>query len=489
MKRNKISDIQLIITAALKKEIPKNWLESHDVPVHSLAALKSGALQQATGPSRGMLVIITGVGPGASEDAALWIRETMTPLFVVNIGTCGVTDKNSPLSSWIMPGLVSDKDNTITLDPRLPLPYQNVITKINSLISVENPVPGKLPASFSKHDAIDMECYAQAKVFNDSTISFHCLKFSTDYSDHNTLVDFNRNISKFSEAFKSLFSFITRGVPGITAVVPVYNREQTVMQAIDSILSQSCPPEEIIVVDDCSNDGTGKILEIYGSKITPISLSKNMGPAHARNEGVKHAKTEWIAFMDSDDYWEKKKLEDQIRFIMKYPFYQILQSEEKWVRKGVRVNPCKHHKKPEGWIFDVSLERCLVSPSAVLLKKSLFDRYGGFDEELPVCEDYDLWLKISRHHPVGLEPVFNVIKRGGHKDQLSTKYPAMDRFRVSALTGILKSESNPVYRKIITSVLKMKLNILIKGYTKRDNTQDAEKCRGILKSINKIYNR
>jgi glycosyltransferase involved in cell wall biosynthesis len=484
MKKNKITDFQLIVTAALKKEIPKNWLESHDVPVHSLAALKSGALEQATGQSRGMIVIITGVGPGASEHAALWIRDNLTPLFVINIGTCGLTDKSSSLSSWMLPDLVSDAENTITLDTRLPIPYLNGIAKTVSLISVEKPVFGNLPASLSRYDAIDMECYAQANVFKDTAVSFHCLKFSTDYSDHNTIDNFNINITKFHEAFKSLFSFIIHESPGITAVVPVYNREHTIRQAIDSILSQSCPPEEIIVVDDCSSDNTRNILQSYGNRISPIYLPKNKGPAHARNEGVKHAKTDWIAFMDSDDYWEKKKLADQIRFITKHPFYQIIQSEEKWIRKGVRVNPCKHHKKPEGWIFDVSIERCLVSPSTVLLKKSLFDKFGGFDEDLPVCEDYDLWLKIARRHPVGLEPGLNVTKHGGHKDQLSAKYPAMDRFRVRALTGILKSESDPAYRQIISKVLKKKLNILIDGYIKRDKTGDAENCRKILKSLN-----
>jgi glycosyltransferase involved in cell wall biosynthesis len=484
MKRFKISDIQLVITVSLKKEIPKNWLESHDVPVHSLAALKSGALQQATVPPRGMVVIITGVGPAASEDAALWIRDTLDPLFVVNIGTCGLTDKSVPLCSWIIPGVVTDSDRTIAIDPRLPLPDLININKINSLISVEKPVLGELPISFSKHDALDMECYAQAKVFNNTTISFHCLKFSTDYSDHNTFKHFNSNINKFHEAFKNLFSFIIQKSPNITVIVPVYNRAATVRRALDSILSQSCPPEEIIVVDDCSTDGTRKILQSYENRIIPINLPENMGPAHARNEGVKHAKTEWISFLDSDDCWEKRKLEAQRRFIEKYPFYQILQSEEKWIRKGMRVNPCNHHKKPEGWIFDVSLERCLVSPSAVLLKKSLFDRYQGFDDNLPVCEDYDLWLKISRHHPVGLEPGLNVIKYGGHKDQLSTRYPAMDRFRVRTLTGILKSESDHAHREIIIEVLKKKLNILIDGYTKRNNMLEAEKCRELLTSIN-----
>ncbi|MBI4683189.1 MAG: glycosyltransferase, partial [Nitrospirae bacterium] len=202
---------------------------------------------------------------------------------------------------------------------------------------------------------------------------------------------------------------------------------------LDSVLSQSCKPEEIIVVDDCSTDGTGDILDSYEDKITVVHLPQNSGPSKARNEGIKHARTEWLAFLDSDDYWEKDKLKDQVEYLRRCPFYEILQSEEVWIRNGKRVNACKHHKKPFGWIWQQSLERCLISPSGVLVKKSLLERYGSFDESLPVCEDYDLWLKISRHHPVGLETSLSVVKYGGHKGQLSHQYPAMDRFRVKSL--------------------------------------------------------
>ncbi len=187
--------------------------------------------------------------------------------------------------------------------------------------------------------------------------------------------------------------------------------------------------------------------------------------------------------MDSDDRWEKDKLKNQMAYLRKYPFYQIMQSEEIWIRNRVRVNPCKHHKKPLGWIWEQSLKRCLVSPSGVLIKKSLVEGYGNFDESLSVCEDYDLWLKISRHHPVGLDPSLSVIKYGGHKDQLSRKYPAIDWFRVKSLIGMLGSESLPHFRQKIINVLSKKLMILIQGYEKRLKLKDAQECKEILKSL------
>ncbi len=480
------SDIQLVITVALKKEIPKDWFESRGVAVRTLAALKLGTLKHQTGFKTGMLVVITGAGSKASEEAACWIRGNLTPLFVLNIGTCGLIHKKHSLGRWIKPDFAADEDGRqLALDTRLPLPCPDDLINIQSLISVRKACTGNLPDSLKKHDAIDMECYSQAKVFRDTDISFHCLKFGADYSDSNTNSDFNRNLDLFRQELKKLFSFLEPDThqAKITAVVPVYNRAHTIKHAIDSILSQSCKPEKIIVVDDCSNDKTKEVLAGYQDKISCIHLPQNSGPSKARNEGIKHARTEWIAFLDSDDCWEKDKLMNQVEYLGRYPFYEILQSEEIWIRNGKRVNPCKHHKKPCGWIWEQSLERCLISPSGVLVKKSLLERYGSFDESLPVCEDYDLWLKISRHHPVGLEPGLTVIKYGGHEDQLSHKYPAMDRFRVTSLVNLLRKESVPYFRQKLIDIFTIKLTILITGYDKRGNSKDAIECRKLLDAL------
>ncbi|GBE03149.1 MAG TPA: glycosyltransferase [Nitrospirae bacterium] len=484
MKKRNAPDIKLVITIALKKEVPKEWFALRNISVHTLASLKAGALKSGLG----MLIVITGPGLDASEEAACWIRDNLSPLFVVNIGTCGVRDKRHSLGRWVTPGSVTNEDGkSIELDTRFPLPHKEKITEIGSLLSVRKALKSGIP---KEHDAVDMECYAQAEVFAGTGISFHCLKFATDYSDNNTVNDFNRNLRIYSEKTKKLFNFLILPLPrgdrersDITVVIPVYNREQTIKRAIDSILSQSIPPKEIIVVDDASTDGAKEILEGYGNRITCITLSENSGPSMARNEGIKQAKTEWIAFLDSDDCWEPDKLKNQVEYLAKYPFYQIIQTDEKWIRNGKRVNSCRHHKKPEGWIWELSLERCLVAASALLVRKSLLEQYGMFDEAMPVCEDYDLWLKISRHHPVGLDPILTVSKYGGHRDQLSTQYPAMDRFRSGSLYRMLQSEPSAEYRQKIIDVLKEKLKIVINGYKKRNKINDAKECGEMLGSL------
>jgi len=177
-----IRDIQLVITAALKKEIPGDWFMSHGISVHTLNSLRSGGLNQSGSSNRGMLVIITGVGMEASEEAACWIRDNLSPLFVLNIGTCGVTHKRHPLGRWYQPRIVEDEEgNSIEPDLRMPIPHPEKIEASISLVSVRKAFTGGPPGKFKKHSIIDMECFSQAELFSKTDITFHCLKFGTDY--------------------------------------------------------------------------------------------------------------------------------------------------------------------------------------------------------------------------------------------------------------------------------------------------------------------
>ncbi len=198
--------------------------------------------------------------------------------------------------------------------------------------------------------------------------------------------------------------------PVVSVIIPTYNRWSMVVEAIESVLAQSYRLFEVIVIDDGSNDGTVE-----------------------RNCGVAFAQGRYVAFLDSDDIWLPKKLEIQMAFMERHPEIQICQTEEIWVRHGMRVNPKTKHTKPSGDIFRPSLDLCLVSPSAVMLTKCLFKQVGGFDESFPVCEDYDLWLRIGVDHLVPLIRTSLVVKRGGHVDQLSHSMWGMDRYRVESL--------------------------------------------------------
>ena len=260
--------------------------------------------------------------------------------------------------------------------------------------------------------------------------------------------------------------------PQVSVIIPTYNRGWIIKEAIDSVLAQDYTEFELIVVDDGSTDHTSDVLDSYRNVIKVLS-QKNKGVSAARNRGITEASGKFIAFLDSDDIWLSQKLSVQIEFFNQTPDALICQTEEVWIRNGLRVNPKKRHKKPSGMIFKPSLELCLVSPSAVMIQRSLFDRVGEFDETLPACEDYDLWLRISCRFPIHLIDTPLIIKRGGHDDQLS-KGAGLDKFRIKAIEKIIKSGllSDDQHRAAVKT-LKNKCDIYAAGCRKRGREEEA----------------
>jgi glycosyltransferase involved in cell wall biosynthesis len=228
-------------------------------------------------------------------------------------------------------------------------------------------------------------------------------------------------------------------MPRVSVIIPTFNRSKKVVRAIESVLNQSIKDFEIIVVDDGSTDNTNQALARYMSTIKYIRQLVNRGVSAARNIGIKSSTAPWIAFLDSDDYWLNEKLSVQMEFVDSNPGTVACQTEEIWIRNGRRVNPKRKHKKPSGNIFKESLKLCLVSPSAVALKRSLFEEVGLFDETFPAAEDYDLWLRISCRYPIYLIDKGLVVKEGGHEDQLSRRFAGMDRFRIKAIVSLIES--------------------------------------------------
>jgi len=264
----------------------------------------------------------------------------------------------------------------------------------------------------------------------------------------------------------------------ISVIIPVYNRAHLVGRAIDSVLRQTAQAFEILVIDDGSTDQTSLAMQTYGHQIKYIR-QENLGVSAARNRGIKEARGDWLAFLDSDDEWLKEKLEQAYDFNRHNPHYHIFQSEELWIRNGRRVNPKRKHQKTGGWIFRESLPLCIVSPSAVLIQRTVFDRVGLFDEHFPVCEDYDLWLRILRHYPIGLDKRPGIIKYGGHADQLSAQYWGMDRWRILAMEKHLSAPLQKIeLRKALLQEIIRKLAILISGAKKRGrNWEELEQKR------------
>ena len=254
----------------------------------------------------------------------------------------------------------------------------------------------------------------------------------------------------------------------VSVIIPTFNRWPMLGEAVESVLCQTMGAYELIVVDDGSTDETPRRLRDYGVRLGVLSQSRR-GVAAARNLGASRASGRYLAFLDSDDLWHPRKLQRQLGFMEHNPRVEICQTDEIWIRSGVRVNPRNRHRKPSGDIFRASLERCLVSPSAVMMRRELFERVGGFDESLPVCEDYDLWLRIAKDTEVPLISEALVTRRGGHADQLSRSTWGFDRFRVQAIANLIETGLDPEKAGWALEAMAKKVTILAQGFRKRGN--------------------
>jgi glycosyltransferase involved in cell wall biosynthesis len=265
----------------------------------------------------------------------------------------------------------------------------------------------------------------------------------------------------------------------ITVIIPTYNRAPLLIRAVQSVLDQTLQPKEIIIVDDGSTDNTKETVAEHFPQCRYIQQT-NHGVSAARNRGIEAATGEWLAFLDSDDEWLLGKLQAQVDLLQKHPEIRICHTEEIWIRNGKRVNQMKKHAKSGGYIFQNCLPLCVISPSSVMIHSSLFAEVGTFDEGLPACEDYDLWLRICATNPVAFVEQPQIKKYGGHEDQLSQKHWGMDRFRIQALEKIIQSGSlSGTDRTAAIQILIDKAEILAQGAIKRGKVKDTDTYHAI----------
>ncbi len=270
----------------------------------------------------------------------------------------------------------------------------------------------------------------------------------------------------------------------VSVIIPTFNRAEKICRAVSSVINQTFRDIEIIVIDDASTDNTIERLNDFGSRIKVIRHDKNMGVSASRNTGLSSAIGEYIALLDSDDYWLPEKLDVQVAFFKANPDAVICQARELWVRHGKRVNPGKKHLKPSGDIFIQSLKLCLVSPSAVMFKRSLLDEVGMFDEAFPVCEDYDLWLRISYKYPVYLIEQDLLVKEGGAPDQLSASIKGMDMYRIKSMVNLYKKGVlDKVQSKALLKELEYKCEVYGNGCIKRGKKEEGEYYLGLIKTL------
>lgn len=270
---------------------------------------------------------------------------------------------------------------------------------------------------------------------------------------------------------------MTQTTPSVSVIIPFFNRKAFLGRAVSSVLKQTFQDFELILVDDGSTDTPNPEALIAEAPMACriVRLNAVHGVSAARNIGVRESRGRRIAFLDSDDEWDPEKLNRQLAWWAKHSEFRICQTREIWIRNGVRVNPPRTHRKKGGWIFPESLARCMITPSSVMMERSLYDEMGGFNESLPACEDYDLWLKITSRYPIGLVEEYLLTRYGGHADQLSSSVPMLDRFRIRALLDLLRRGiADERYRRLAARNLATRAGFVAGGYKKRNKMAEYE---------------
>jgi glycosyltransferase involved in cell wall biosynthesis len=262
--------------------------------------------------------------------------------------------------------------------------------------------------------------------------------------------------------------------PLVSAIIPTRDRAGMVLRAVASVLAQTHARLEVLVVDDGSGDDTlARLADVADQRLRVLRHAKCRGVSAARNTGLAAARGAYLALLDSDDVWLPEKTARQLAF-MRARGLAISQTQEIWMRDGRRVNPGRVHDKPDGFFFEQALVRCLVSPSTVMFTRAFYAEIGGFDETLPACEDYDLWLRAQLRHPVGLLDEQLAVRHGGRPDQLSAIYVGQDLFRIRSMAGLLgRQDLSPWHRACIKKELRRKALCYAKGCLKRDKPEEA----------------
>ncbi len=266
----------------------------------------------------------------------------------------------------------------------------------------------------------------------------------------------------------------------VSVIITTCNRRRFLEEALDSVLRQDYRDLEIIVVDDGSTDGSWE-----AARGLPVRYEwkENGGVSSARNLGIRAALGDYLAFLDVDDLWKKDKLSVQMA-AMEAGDHRISYTDEIWLRNGRRLNQKKKHRKYSGHIYEQCLPLCIISPSSAVIKREIFENVGLFDESLPVCEDYDMWLRVACRYPVLFIPSPLIIKRGGHADQLSRSYEAMDKYRIRSLVKILESDVlKDDLRQRTLAELRQKCVIVAQGAEKRGRPEEARYYRSLPGSI------
>jgi glycosyltransferase involved in cell wall biosynthesis len=286
----------------------------------------------------------------------------------------------------------------------------------------------------------------------------------------------------------------------VSVIVPTHNRRESVTEALDSIMAQTFREFEIVVTDDGSTDGTPSLIfETLGAEQEVIEYLNQLGPASlkpfshkfssrgvpiqyhygisrglstARNRGIRMARGDYVAFLEADDLWEPTHLEALVAFLSDNPAAHVCRAAERTVRDG-RARTSRKPVASSGWIFEAALEASPMSPSAVMVRRPCFAECGAFDENLPACDEYDLWVRMTSRYPVHFVQGPVVTRRSTRPDGSSRAW-GWDRYRVYALEKAFQSgHLSPEQRFQVAQEIVRKCERLVDGFRRQKSEERA----------------
>jgi glycosyltransferase involved in cell wall biosynthesis len=241
-----------------------------------------------------------------------------------------------------------------------------------------------------------------------------------------------------------------QGPPRVSVIIPVYNRPGMAVEAVRSVLFQSYPHLECILVDDGSTEPPEEACALFSAdpRFRCLRIDHTGMPGAVRNRGVGQARYDLIAFLDSDDIWLPEKLERQVSLLnggsesgagslQNNP--PLVHTREIWLRGAKIISQKTQRHKRRGDVFEDALEKCMIGPSTVLMRREVFEELGGFREDLEIAEDYEFWLRLTARYEVEYIDSPLVVKRAGHGEQLSEKYGQIEIFRIKGLQDLVQS--------------------------------------------------
>ena len=268
----------------------------------------------------------------------------------------------------------------------------------------------------------------------------------------------------------------------VSVIIPTFNRRDYITTALDSVLAQTYKDYEIVIIDDGSSDDTKEVLRPYQEAIRYF-YQENRGISGARNRGIRESRGDYIALLDSDDYWLPEKLERQVECIREDSQFGMVATRCSSIGPDGTFRK-KNRPGKSGWILNDIFRSNFIRTSSALITRKCLDTVGLFDESLPECEEYDLWLRIAKQYPIAFinEPltVYTDNPHGVSTDSLTGRV-----IRIKVLEKEYLRETIPpaLYKKRLSR----NYHYLARHYLKRGKKSEGIRCFKQATSLDPLY--